>query len=79
MGGGTKFNYNDTEIVQANFHSTNMRLFGGYKIVQVKSKNRKFYYDLFGYIGVRMNFEKVYSDLNGIVNKLNISPFWIEP
>ncbi|NOX86369.1 MAG: hypothetical protein GXO86_10480 [Chlorobi bacterium] len=79
VGYSTKFNYNDKQIVQANFRTTNLRLIGGYELIQVNSKNKKFRYELFGYLGVRGYFQKVYSDLDGIVNKLDIHPFWIEP
>ena len=79
VGNSVKFNYNNQEIVQANFRTTNLRLFGGYKFIQVDSKNKKFRYELFGYIGVRAYFQKIYSDLNGAINKLDIHPFWLEP
>ncbi|MCF6341902.1 MAG: hypothetical protein L3J31_03755 [Bacteroidales bacterium] len=75
----TKFKYNNEEIVQANFRTTNMRLFAGYKLVQVTSDNKKFRYELFGYLGARAYFQNIYSDLNGAINELDIHPFWIEP
>ena len=79
VGYSTKFKYNDKEIVQANFRTTNVRLFAGYKLVQVTSGNQKFRYELFGYLGVRAYFQKIFSDLNGAINKLDIHPFWFEP
>jgi len=79
VGYSTKFKYNDKEIVQANFRTTNMRLFTGYKLVQVTSENKNFRYELFGYLGVRAYFQDIFSDLNGAINKLDIHPFWIEP
>lgn len=79
VGSSVKFNYNHKEIVQVNFRSSNVRLFGGYKIIQADSKNKKFRYELFGYGGVRMHLEEIYSDLNGTINKLDIHPFWFEP
>ena len=79
VGFSTKFKLNDQQIVQANFRSTNIRLYGGYKLVEANSKNKKFRYELFGYIGARAYFQNVYSDLNGIYDKLDFHPFWIEP
>ena len=79
VGSSVKFNYNNKEIVQVNFRSSNVRVFGGYKIVEANSKSKKFRYELFGYAGVRMHLEEIYSDLNGAINKLDIHPFWVEP
>jgi len=79
VGESVKFKYNNKEIVNLNFQTINVRLFGGYKLYQYDSKNERFRYELFGYIGIRMHFHKVYSDLNGIANKLDISPNWVEP
>lgn len=79
VGSSVKFNYNNKEIVQVNFRSSNVRLYGGYKIIQAYSKNKKFRYELFGYAGVRMHLEEIFSDLNGAINKFDIHPFWVEP
>jgi len=79
IGNSIKFNYNNKEIVQVNFRSTNIRLFGAYKFLQYDSDNDKFRFELFGYLGMRMHLEEIYSDLNGAINKLDISPMWIEP
>ncbi len=79
VGSSVKFNYNNKEIVQVNFRSSNVRLFGGYKIVEANSKSKKFRYELYGYAGVRMHLQEIYSDLNGAINKMDIHPFWAEP
>ncbi len=79
VGESVKFNYNDNQIVQANFRTTNIRLLGGYKIVTTSSKGKKFRYELIGYTGIRIHFQKIYSDLDGLINKLDINPVWIEP
>jgi len=79
VGESVKFNYNNNQIVQANFRTTNIRLLGGYKIVNTSSKGKKFQYELFGYTGMRIHFQKIYSDLDGLINKLDIHPVWIEP
>jgi len=60
-----KFKYNDNEIVQASFRTVNLRLLGGYRIVNVTTKTKKFCYELYGYFGVRMHFQKISSDLIG--------------
>ena len=35
-------------------------------------------YELYPYLGARMHFQKIYSDLDGIINKLNINSKWAE-
>ena len=79
IGESVKFNYNNSLVVQANYRTTNMRLFGGYKFVNANSKNKKFRYELFGYVGARVHFQKIYSDLDGVINTLDINPAWVEP
>ena len=79
VGESVKFKYNDKQVVQANFRTTNVRLFGGYKIVNTHSKDEKFQYELFAYVGIRTHFQKIYSDLDGVINKLDINPTWVEP
>lgn len=79
VGESVKFNYNNQTVVNANYRTTNFRLFGGYKFVNVHSKNEKFRYELFAYVGARSHFQKIYSDLDGMINKLDINPRWVEP
>ena len=79
VGESVKFNYNNKEIVQANFRTTNLRLYGGYKIINANTRSKKFRYELFIYLGVRAHFHKISTDLNGAINNLNINPFWFEP
>jgi len=79
VGESTQFNYNNAQIVQANFRTVNLRLLAGYKIINTIGKKGTFQYELFGYLGVRAHFHKIYSDLDGLVNKLDISPSWFEP
>ena len=79
VGSSVKFNYNNQQIVQANFQTLNVRLFLGYRFVDVYAANKKFRYELYGYLGVRMHYQRIYSDLDGFVNKLDINPTWFEP
>lgn len=79
IGNSVKFNLNNTEIAQANFRSLNFRLIAGYRFVNVMARNNKFRYELYGYIGARILFQRIYSDLNRTINRLDISPVWIEP
>jgi len=55
------------------------RLIGGYKIINTLTENRNFQYELIGYTGIRAHFQKVHSDLNNIINKIDINPIWVEP
>ncbi len=79
VGESIKFNYNNKELVQATFQTINVRVFAGYLFYQYKSPNAKFLYKLFGYAGARVHFQKISSDLNGAINKLDINPVWAEP
>ena len=79
VGESVKFNYNNREIIEAHYRSTNIRLFGGYKVVNAISKNENFRYELFGYLGIRMHFNKIHAELDGSTTILDISPSWAEP
>ena len=79
VGESTNFLYNNNTIVQANFRTINFRLFGGYKFIQTHTKNQAFQYELFGYLGLRSHLQKIYSDLDGLINRLDINPVWVEP
>jgi hypothetical protein len=79
VGETTKFNFNDNQIIKANFRTTNCRLIGGYKIIDTQSEGENFQYELFGYTGIRTHFHKVHSNLNSIINNLDINPIWVEP
>lgn len=79
VGETIKFNYNNKTVVQANFRTTNLRFLGGYRVVDAWSGNRKFHYELYPYLGARIHGQKIYSDLDGLINKLDINPVWVEP
>jgi len=79
VGESIKFNYNNQEIVEAHYRTTNIRMFGGYKIIDVFSKNEKFRYELFGYLGVRMHFNNIYAKFYDSTPILDINPSWGEP
>lgn len=79
VGNSVKFNFNNKEIVESAITTTNLRLFAGYQFFKTMSKSRKFRYELFGYFGVRIHFQKIYSSLNRTSNHLDITPTWAEP
>ena len=74
VGGSLKFTLNNKDIVQANFRMINTRLLLGYKVVNANGKRHNFRYTLVAYVGVRAYFTRLYSDLNEVINKLDISP-----
>ena len=79
IGASLKFKYNDNEIVQARFSTTELRLFGGYRIVNVDSRKKKFRYELYAYVGARGYIQSLYSKLNGVKRELDIHPYWVDP
>jgi hypothetical protein len=79
VGESVKFNYTGNEFVKASFRTTNLRLIGGYKIVNTFSKDRKVQYELVGYLGLRAHFQSVSSDLGGGAINLDLRPVRMEP
>lgn len=79
VGESVKFNYNDSEIIQAHYRTTSLRMFGGYKFINALSENENFRYELFGYLGVRLYFNKIYAELSESTTILDINPSWGEP
>ena len=79
VGSSVEFNYNNTKIVEASFRTTNLRLFAGYKFIDLYSKNREFKYELFAYLGARAYFQNIYSSLGEELISFEIHPTWVEP
>lgn len=79
VGESVKFNYNNAEIVEAHYRSNSIRLFGGYKFIDAHLKNENFRYELFGYLGARLHFNKIYSESGNSTILLDINPSWGEP
>lgn len=79
VGNSVKFNFNNKEIVESAVVSANIRFFGAYQFLKTESKSRKFRYELFGYFGVKVHFQKIYSNLNRTENQLDVRAIWAEP
>ena len=83
FGGGiaetVKFKLTDKGIVQLNFRILNFRIVSGYRLWQKTSGRQNFRYELYGYVGARVHANKIDSDLNNFVNRLDINPVWMEP
>ncbi len=79
VGNSVKFKLNNKDIVKADFRTVNFRLIGGYKLFETISKNNTFKYELFGYVGGRVHFHSLSSQLNGDGISLEITPAWWEP
>lgn len=79
VGESVKFKSNNQEIVQAHYRTTDIRLFGGYKVVDIFSKNAKFRYELIGYLGARIHLNKIYAEFFDSSVILDITPSWAEP
>jgi hypothetical protein len=79
VGASLNFRYNNNEIVQANFRTINTRLILGFRALAVSSKEDHFRYWLFPYIGVRAHFNWLTSDLNNVINRLDINPIFFVP
>lgn len=79
VGASLIFRYNNKELVQANFRTTLIRLYAGYKFYNFNAANEKINYKLYGFGGIRWHGADINSDLNDIINRINISPWWAEP
>jgi hypothetical protein len=79
VGETLTYNYNNSALVDATYRSLNFRLLGGYKLLNINSKNENFRYELFGYLGTRIHFQKIYSELTNSSLTLDINPAWAEP
>lgn len=79
VGNSVKFNYNNKEIVESSIVTLNLRIFAAYQFFKTESKSKKFRYELFGYLGVRFHFQKLYSNLNRTENHLDVRETWVEP
>jgi len=79
VGNSVEFNYNNRELVKASFLTLNLRLYAGYKFVEVSGSKNNFRYEAFAYGGVRTYIQQLHSELNGTNLELDITPFWVEP
>lgn len=79
VGNKLNFRYNDKTVVQANIRTALVRLFAGYALLQKNSKSGKLRYELFAYGGLRVHFFELSSDVNDLINTINIDPVWAEP
>jgi hypothetical protein len=79
MGETVTFNYNNSKFIDASYRSINFRLFAGYKFLNIDSQNKKFRYELFGYLGTRVHLQKIYAEITEAAYTLDIEPAWAEP
>ena len=83
FGGGiaetVKFKLTNRDIVQLNYRVLNFRGIAGYKLLERTSRKKNFRYELFGYLGARVHGNKISSDLNDVINRIDINPVWAEP
>jgi hypothetical protein len=79
IGTTVLFKPTNRDVFQLNFRVINTRFIIGYKVLQADSKKKNFRYNLFAYTGVRTNFMWVYSDLNQIINKLDLNVTSVQP
>ncbi len=79
VGNDLNFRFNDKLVAQANVSISLGRVFMGYSFVRKESNSKKFRYELYPYIGVRVHFISVTSDLDKLVTRLDIHPIWTEP
>jgi hypothetical protein len=79
LGETVTFNYNNSSFIDATYRSINLRLFAGYKFLNIESNNEKFRYELFGYLGTRLHLQKIYAEIADASITLDINPTWAEP
>lgn len=79
IDGSVLFTLNNKELVQAKFATVFNRTVLGYNLIEKHSVSEKLKYNLYAYGGIRIHKVRVSSDLNQIVNKLDVNPRWTEP
>jgi hypothetical protein len=78
VGSSLYFRLNNKELVQASYRAAWLRLHAGYELFESTSRNRDFRYELIGTSGVRVNYMTISSDLNNIINRLDLKSTWTE-
>lgn len=79
VGERIKFTYNGQEIVQATYGNISIRLYGGYELVDILATGKKFRYELFGYLGMRIHLNSIYAERGNSDVLLDIKPSWVVP
>lgn len=79
IGHSVNFRFNNRTIVQVNIRAVLTRAIAGFAFYQKESRNQKRKFKAYGYIGLRIHFIKLYSDLDRLINKLDINPVITEP
>jgi hypothetical protein len=78
IGESVEFRYNGREIVQANLHSTLARTFVAYEVAAWNSPSGRSRTSVEPYVGARAHFFSIDSDLNQLVNRLDLNHTWGE-
>ena len=79
VGNSLLFNYNQLELVESSFRTINLRLYAGYKFMELYGSKSNFRYEAFAYGGVRIYIQRLRADLSGTNFKLDINPVLTEP
>lgn len=78
LGESVKFRFNEREVAQANLHSTLARAFVGYSVFESSPRSGRGRFTIRPFAGTRVHFFSIDSDLNGIVNRLDLEHTWAE-
>lgn len=79
VGSSVKFITSDNNLASAKFRTTNFRALCGYKFLESTTKNKKFRYELFGYLGARVFIQAIDSEFNNSIQIADINPSWADP
>ncbi len=78
IGSSIKFRSNENSLVDAKFGVSYGRLIGGFEFYEYNKVNR-FRYELFGYIGARIYYHSIATNINNTGVEINISPLKMSP
>ncbi|UCF62932.1 MAG: hypothetical protein JSW33_10145 [bacterium] len=79
VGNSVYFKFNNSEVVRLTYRAALMRFLAGYSLYERENRSQSRRYNFYGYIGARLHYADLYSDLNRLIDRLDLSLYWGEP
>jgi len=79
VGNSVYFKYNDREVVRLTYRAALLRLLAGYSLYEKENRSKSRRYNLYGYMGARLHYADLFSDLNQLKDRLDLNLYWGEP
>jgi len=79
VGSSVYFKFNNREVVRVTYRAALLRLLVGYSLYERENGSQSRRFSVYGYTGARLHYADLFSDLNRLTDRLDISLFWGEP